>query len=150
VAGGLALTVWSALAVPVPALVLALAFHGWGEIVDGLVAFDARSAVSTLYTAALASLVGYGIFNSLLARNHAADVVPFVLLAPAVAMLSAALLLDQRPNVAESLGAVTMVGGVLLCTRRAPLGRGGGEDHSPGHSAGQPDPGRASAIQTGM
>ncbi|MEZ5297818.1 MAG: EamA family transporter, partial [Ilumatobacteraceae bacterium] len=109
VSSGLSLTVWSALVVPVPALVLALVVHGPDEVVDGIAAFGWRSLVSTLYTAGLASLVGYGIFNSLLARNTSADVVPFVLLAPVVAMTSAALLLDRVPNGPETVGAVVMV-----------------------------------------
>ncbi|MCB0968520.1 MAG: EamA family transporter [Ilumatobacter sp.] len=118
VSSGLSLTVWSALVVPVPALVLALVVHGPDEVVDGIAAFGWRSLVSTLYTAGLASLVGYGIFNSLLARNTSADVVPFVLLAPVVAMTSAALLLDRVPNGPETVGAVVMVVGVLLTLRR--------------------------------
>ena len=61
-----------------------------------------RPALSTLYTAGLASLVGYGIFNTLLSRNPSSSVVPWVLLAPVVAMASAWLLLDQRPNSAEA------------------------------------------------
>ncbi len=122
VTGGLSLTVWSALVVPLPAFVLALLVDGSSEVVDGLQTFGWKSAVSTLYTAGIASLFGYGVFNTLLSRNPSADVVPFVLLAPVVAMASAALLLDQVPNGLETLGAVVMVSGVLVALRSAHTG----------------------------
>jgi O-acetylserine/cysteine efflux transporter len=70
--------------------------------------------LSTLYTAVLCTIVGYAIFNGLLARNRSAAVVPWVLLAPVVAMLSAALLLGQTPNAAEIAGGVLLVVGVFV------------------------------------
>ncbi|MDP2772392.1 MAG: EamA family transporter [Nocardioides sp.] len=122
ISGGLSLTVWSALVVPVPLLALSLLLDGPAAVGDGLAAFGWEALLSTLYTAGLASLVGYGIFNTLLGRNPSASVVPWVLLAPVVAMASAALLLDQWPNGAESLGGLLLVLGVLVAVRpvRAP------------------------------
>lgn len=76
VTGGLSLTVWSALVVPIPALGLALFVDGPTVVLGGLKEFGWKSATSTLYTAGLASLVGFGIFNMLLSRNRSADVVP--------------------------------------------------------------------------
>jgi O-acetylserine/cysteine efflux transporter len=121
VPGGLSLTVWSATVVPVPLLLLSLVIDGPAAIGDGLAAFGWQAVLSTLYTAGLASLVGYGLFNSLLARNPSAAVVPWVLLAPVVAMASAWLLLDQVPNGPELVGGLLLVGGVLVALR---AGRG--------------------------
>lgn len=115
--GGLALTVWSAVVVPLPLLGLSLLLDGPAAVVDGLGAFGWEAGLSTLYTAGLASLVGYGIFNTLLSRNPSAAVVPWVLLAPVVAMASAAVLLDQWPNAAEATGGLVMVAGVLVALR---------------------------------
>ena len=98
VVGGLSITVWSAVVVPVPVLLLSLVVDGPHAVAAGFAAFGWQAALSTLYTAGLASLVGYAVFNSLLARNESAYVVPWVLLAPVVAMTSAWLLLDQRPS----------------------------------------------------
>ncbi len=117
VSGGLSLTVWSALVVPVPLVVLSLLVDGPTAVGEALSGFGWEALVSTLYTAGLASLVGYGIFNTLLARNSSASVVPWVLLAPVVAMASAWLLLGQRPNVAESSGGLLLVVGVLVALR---------------------------------
>lgn len=111
---GLGLTVWSALVVPVPLVALALVLDGPGVVADSAAAFGWEAAVSTLYTAGLASLVGYGIFNTLLGRNRSAAVVPWVLLAPVVATTSAWLLLDQRPAPGELVGGLVMIVGVLV------------------------------------
>ena len=112
--GALSLTVWSALVVPVPALGLSFVVEGPAEIAAGLSALGWRPVLSTLYTAVLCTIVGYAIFNGLLARNRSAAVVPWVLLAPVVAMLSAALLLGQTPNAAEIAGGVLLVVGVFV------------------------------------
>lgn len=121
VAGGLSLTVWSALVVPVPLLCLSLLLDGPTAVAGALASFSWQAAASSVYTAGLASLVGYGIFNTLLGRNPSSSVVPWVLLAPVVAMASAWLLLDQRPNPAELAGGLVLVAGVLVATR--PSGR---------------------------
>ncbi|WP_345542351.1 EamA family transporter [Microbacterium jejuense] len=117
--GSLSLTVWSAIVVPVPALALSFAVEGPDAIAAGLAAFGWESALSTLYTAGLCTIVGYSIWNGLLARNPSAAVVPWVLLAPVVAMASAALLLGQIPAPAEIVGGVLLVGGVLVTGLRA-------------------------------
>ena len=117
VPGGLSLTVWSALVVPVPLLVLSLLIDGPSTVAAALGDWSWRATLSTAYTAGLASLVGYGIFNTLLARNPASAVVPWALLAPVVAMTSAWLLLGERPNAAESAGGVVVLAAVLVATR---------------------------------
>jgi O-acetylserine/cysteine efflux transporter len=123
VKGGLSLTVWSAVVVPVPLLALSLAVDGPAVVGDALASFSWQAAVSTLYTAGLASLVGYGVFNTLLSRNPSASVVPWVLLAPVVAMASAWLLLDQQPNAAELAGGGLLIVGVLVALRAPRSGR---------------------------
>lgn len=117
VSGGLSLTVWSALVVPVPALALSFVVDGPAAIGDGLGAVGWPAVASTLYTAVLASLVGYGIFNSLLARNVASAVVPWILLVPPIAMLAAWALLGDVPGPGEVAGGVVMLVGVLVALR---------------------------------
>lgn len=119
VPGGLSVTVWSATVVPLPLLALSLVVDGPEVVGQALADFSWQAGVSTLYTAGLASLVGYGIFNSLLARWPSSAVVPWVLLAPVVAMSSAWLLLGQRPNAAEVTGGVLLLVGVLVALRPA-------------------------------
>lgn len=115
--GGLALTVWSALVVPLPLVLLSVALDGPGVFADTVAAFDLAVVSSTLYTAVLASLVGYGIFNGLLGRYPSAAVVPWILLVPPVSIGSAWLLLGETPNVAETTGGAILVLGVLVALR---------------------------------
>jgi O-acetylserine/cysteine efflux transporter len=119
VAGGFALTVWSAAVVPVPLLALSLALDGPGAVGDALASFSWQAVASTAYTAGLASLLGYGIFNGLLHRNSSSAVVPWVLLAPVVAMASAWRLLGERPTAGELLGGLLLVVGVLVAMHRS-------------------------------
>jgi len=123
VPGGLSLTVWSGLVVPVPVMALALVVDGPTAVLEGLAAVDGAAVLATLYTAGIASLLGYGIFNTLLARNPSAAVVPWVLLAPVVAMTAAWALLGDVPTAGEAGGGLLLVLGVLVALRpprRAP------------------------------
>ncbi|MCO7275341.1 EamA family transporter [Cellulosimicrobium cellulans] len=120
---GLSMTVWSALVVPVPMLGLSLALDGPDVVGHALTHLTLAPVLSTLYTAWLASLVGYGIWNTLLARYPASAVVPFTMLVPPVGMLAAWVVLDEVPNAAELLGGVVLLLGVATTTgvlRRRP------------------------------
>ena len=81
-ASGLSMTVWSGLVVPVPLFALSLVVDGPEAVASGLRHIDAVTIGSTLYTAYLCSLFGYGVWNTLLARYPTASVVPFTLLVP--------------------------------------------------------------------
>lgn len=117
-ASGLSLVVWSALVVPVPALLLSLVVDGAPAIAEALQGLSLAAVLSTLYTAVFASLVGYGIWNSLLPRYPAASVVPFTLLVPVVGVLSAWALLGETPSIGELIGGAVMVAGLAVATIR--------------------------------
>jgi O-acetylserine/cysteine efflux transporter len=112
--GGLALTVWSATVVPVPLLGLSLLTDGPAAVGRGLAQLGWHGALSTAYTAGLCSLVGYAVFNRLLSKYPSGKVVPWVLLAPVVAMASAWALLGEYPGAAALAGAAALVAGVLV------------------------------------
>lgn len=112
--GTLSLTVWSSLVVPVPALALSFVIDGPAAIGAGLAAIGPQAVISTLYTAGLCTLFAYAVFNGLLGRNPSAAVVPWILLAPVVAMASAALLRGEAPSVGEVAGGAVLVAGVLV------------------------------------
>lgn len=116
VSSGLSLVVWSALVVPLPSLALSLLVDGPAEIRSALAGLGATALVSTLYTVVGASLIGYTIFNGLMARHPAGAVVPFILLVPPVGMLSAWLALGEVPNPVEAVGGVLMMVGVAVAT----------------------------------
>ena len=116
VASGLSLVVWSALIVPVPALLLSLMVDGGDEVGRAVTHLSAVAIGSTAYTAIGASLIGYGIWNSLLARHPASAVVPFVLLVPAVGIFAAWLVQDEVPTALELVGGLVMLVGVATAT----------------------------------
>lgn len=130
---GLSLTVWSAVIVPLPLLVLSLLLDGPSTVGSALAHFSWKSILSTVYTAGLASLLGYSIFNGLLSRYTPSAVVPWVLVAPIVAMLSAWLLLEQRPNAGETIGGALLLIGVLVALR--PGASGAGSSRFPGRKS---------------
>jgi O-acetylserine/cysteine efflux transporter len=120
VASGLSLTVWSALVVPVPLLAMSLLLDGPAAVTHAVTHLSGGALLSTAYTAYLASLVGYAVWNTLLARHPAASVVPFALLAPPVAMLASWWWQGVTPNLAESLGGVVLLAGVAIAVVRRP------------------------------
>jgi O-acetylserine/cysteine efflux transporter len=113
---GLSLTVWSALVVPIPMFLLAIVLNGADAVGFALTHLTMPQVLSTAYTAWLASLVGYGIWNTLLARHAASAVVPFTLLVPPVGMVTAWLVLDEVPTIAEAGGGVMLLLGVAITT----------------------------------
>ncbi|MCD5349539.1 EamA family transporter [Kineosporia mesophila] len=120
VKSGLAMTVWSAIVVPVPLALLSLLIDGPAEVGHALTHITLGNVMSTLYTAVLASLVGYGIWNTLLARYAAAQVVPFTLLVPVVGLITAWLVQHEQPGPFELLGGLVLLLGVAVTAIRRP------------------------------
>lgn len=126
VSSGLSLVVWSALVVPLPAFALSLLVDGPAEVGRALSNLSGVAVASTLYTAIGASLIGYGIWNSLLARHPASAVVPFVLLVPPLGIATAWLVQGEVPTWLELAGGAVMLAGVAIATisrrgRAAPI-----------------------------
>jgi O-acetylserine/cysteine efflux transporter len=115
---GLGVTVWSGLVVPVPAFLLSLVFEGPAAIGHALGHVQWSAVLSTAYTAYLSSLVGYGIWNTLLARHPVAKVTPFAMLVPVFGMAAAALVYDERPHTLELVGGLVLLAGVAVAVLR--------------------------------
>ena len=113
---GLSMTVWSALVVPLPLFALAVAVNGPDAVAHALTHLTVAAVLSTLYTAWLASLVGYGIWNTLLAHHPAAAVVPFTMLVPVVGLTTAWLVQGEAPNAWEATGGALLLLGVAVTT----------------------------------
>lgn len=116
VASGLSLVVWSALVVPLPALLMSLVVDGPDEVSRAVTHLSGVAIASTAYTAIGASIIGYGIWNSLLARHPASAVVPFVLLVPVIGIMTAWLVQGEVPTVLELIGGLVMLAGVAVAT----------------------------------
>ena len=130
---GLGVTVWSGLVVPLPALGLSLVFEGPAAIGTALGHVQWSAVLSTAYTAYLSSLVGYGVWNTLLSRHAVAKVTPFAMLVPVFGMAAAALVYDERPNALELVGGIVLLGGVAVAVLRR--GRRGATTGQPGEGS---------------
>ena len=103
--------VWSSLFPVLPLLLLSAWLEGgWGAIQVQLAGVGWRELAVVGYLAALSTLVGYGLWTRLLQRYPASTVAPLSLLVPVVGLLSALLLLGERPLPQQWLGTA----GVLL------------------------------------
>lgn len=121
---GLSLVVWSGLVVPFPALALSLVVDSPPVVWQALTSLSWVAIGSTVYTAVFASLIGYGIWNSLLARYPTSAVVPFTLLVPVVGILAAWLVQGEVPATTEFIGGAIMLAGLaaaVLQPRRQPV-----------------------------
>lgn len=115
-ASGLGLVVWSGLVVPLPCLALSLLIDGPAEVSAALTNISMVAVLSTLYTAIGSSLIGYGIWNSLMARYATSSVVPFMLLVPVVGIASAWLFQSEIPTAPELFGGTIMLIGLAVAT----------------------------------
>lgn len=111
-ASGLGLVVWSGAVVPVPLAALSLVVDGPEAVWTTLGDLQPATILSAIYTAVFASLVGYGIWNRLLAIYPGSDVVPFTLLVPVVGMTAAWLVLHEVPTLTEIVGGLILLLGV--------------------------------------
>ncbi len=118
------LTMWMSVVVPLPMLALSLTFEGPAQIGAALAGSLTASAVPAwlglLYTCVIGTVVGSGLWTWLLARHPAGVVAPFSMLVPVVGILTAAVVLGERPSWLELLGGAIVVSGVLIGAARRP------------------------------
>ena len=110
----MSLVVWSALIPIIPFMVASLVFEGPASMRQSLVSIDLTTILSLVYLAFVATIVGYGIWGSLLGRYETWRVAPLSLLVPVVGMASAALLLGETLNSLQLLGAVLIMAGLYI------------------------------------
>jgi O-acetylserine/cysteine efflux transporter len=134
VSSGLSLVVWSALVVPLPSAALAIMLDGPDAVGYALTHLSVVAILSTVYTAVAASLIGYGIWNSLMARYPTSAVVPFTLLVPVIGIAAAWVVQGEVPAASEILGGAVMLAG--LATAVITTGRRRESLKVPGSGAG--------------
>jgi O-acetylserine/cysteine efflux transporter len=113
-ASGLSLVVWSGLVVPLPAFALAFLFDTPDVIWGALTHLSPAAILGTLYTVIFASFVGYGIWNTLLAKYPTSAVVPFTLLVPIIGILAAWIAVGEEPTLTELVGGAVMIVGLAI------------------------------------
>lgn len=116
------LTLWMSVVVPLPMLALSLIFEGPTQIVTAIAGAFTVSALPAwgglLYTCLIGTVVGSGLWTWLLARHPAGTVAPFSMLVPVAGILTAALVLGERPTWLELAGGLVVVVGVFVGAQR--------------------------------
>lgn len=110
----ISLVIWSALIPIIPFFVASLILDGSASMIHSLVTIDMTTILSLMYLAFVATIVGYGIWGTLLGRYETWRVAPLSLLVPVVGLASAALLLDERLTGLQFLGAVLIMTGLYI------------------------------------
>jgi O-acetylserine/cysteine efflux transporter len=112
------LTLWMSVVPPLPMLAVSLYVEGPQRIGGALstaLTVDALPAVlGLLYIVLVATLLGYGIWNTLLSRYPSSSVAPFSMLVPIVGVLSSWALFGERIDAVEAAAGIAVVGGVLI------------------------------------
>ncbi len=115
------LVLWMSIVPPLPMLALSLICEGPHEIAVAFASSLSASAipawVGLAYTVLLGTLAGSGIWVWLMARHPAGVVAPFSMLVPIVGIATGWLALGEVPTVAELIGGVLVIGGVVWASR---------------------------------
>lgn len=112
------LTLWMSVVPPLPMLAASLLVEGPQRVSYALrTAFTPEalpSVLGLLYIIVIATLLGYGIWNTLLARYPSSSVAPFSMLVPIVGVLSSWALLGEQVDGVEAVAGIAVLGGVLI------------------------------------
>ncbi|WP_253376880.1 O-acetylserine/cysteine exporter [unidentified bacterial endosymbiont] len=110
----MSLVVWSALIPVIPFMAASFILDGPQTMLMSLIEIDLTTVLSLIYLAFIATIVGYGIWGSLLGRYETWRVAPLSLLVPVVGIASAAILLDEKLSALQLLGAVLVMAGLYI------------------------------------
>ncbi|MEW5561034.1 O-acetylserine/cysteine exporter [Enterobacter asburiae] len=110
----MSLVVWSALIPILPFMLASYLLEGPTAMVQSLVNIDLTTILSLVYLAFVATIIGYGIWGSLLGRYETWRVAPLSLLVPVVGIASAALLLGETLSTLQLLGALLIMAGLYI------------------------------------
>jgi O-acetylserine/cysteine efflux transporter len=110
----MSLVVWSALIPILPFMLASYLLDGPTAMVQSLINIDLTTILSLVYLAFVATIIGYGIWGSLLGRYETWRVAPLSLLVPVVGMASAVLLLGETLSMLQLMGALLIMLGLYI------------------------------------
>ena len=116
------LTLWMSVIPPIPMLAVSLLVEGPQRIATSLATAFTPQALPALfgllYIIVIATVLGYGIWNSLLARYPSSSVAPFSMLVPIVGVLSSWAMFGERIDAVEAVAGTAVLAGVLIGSLR--------------------------------
>lgn len=110
------LIVWAGLVAPLPLLALSFWLEGPRADLGAIQHLFPLGALALAYVVVAATIFGFGTWSALLRKYPAPIVAPFSLLVPVTGILSAWILLKERPSVGELAGGVVAMVGLALVT----------------------------------
>jgi O-acetylserine/cysteine efflux transporter len=117
-------TLWMSVVPPLPMFALSLVMEGPAAQWRSLATLGTPAGLTALggltYVVLIGTVVGSGLWTTLMRRNPAGVVSPFSLLVPVVGLTASFLLLGERPTWLEVGAAVVVIAGVLLGSVRRP------------------------------
>jgi O-acetylserine/cysteine efflux transporter len=102
--------VWLSIVPPLPALLVSSVYDPAPSLGSALLGASWLSIATAMYLGAIATILAYSIWGSLLARYPTAMVAPFALLAPCTGVMASALIFGER------FGAMRYAGMALILT----------------------------------
>ncbi len=112
------LTLWMSTVPVLPMIALSVLVEGPGRVGSSLSTMFTVAALPSLlgvlYIVIVATVIGYGIWNTLLSRYPSSTVAPFSMLVPVVGVLSSWLIFSEVIDPVELVAGVAVVGGVLF------------------------------------
>ncbi|WP_299363030.1 EamA family transporter [uncultured Paracoccus sp.] len=114
------LTMWMSVIPPLPLLALSLLLEG-PQVGPALAGAFTRAALPAnlglLYIVVCSSVIGFGIWNTLMTRHPASVVAPWSLLVPVVGVLSSWAAFGDMPSATELAAGGLVIVGVLIASR---------------------------------
>ncbi|MEB0138310.1 MULTISPECIES: EamA family transporter [unclassified Undibacterium] len=110
----LSLVSWSALVPILPFFALSWCFEGWPLIHSSLVNLSLPSALTIVYLAFAATLIGYTLWGKLLGALPTHLVAPLTLMVPVIGLTAAWLLLGEALSARQIGGALVIMLGLLI------------------------------------
>ena len=116
----LGLMVWISLVPPLPLLALAALQSGPSEVWSAALGIGWRGGFAILYTAILSTIVGYGIWGTMLQRYETSTVAQFSLLVPVFGLVGASVVYGEHYTPAEMVSIFLILLSLIVSTYGAP------------------------------
>jgi O-acetylserine/cysteine efflux transporter len=110
----MSLIVWSSLIPPIPLLLLTFTLDTPQNISNTILSLNSLSIFSILYLAYGATLLGFGIWSTLLSRHPTSSVAPLSLLVPVFGLATARTILGEQLTTAQWSGCILVILGLVV------------------------------------
>ncbi|MFZ6862631.1 EamA family transporter [Undibacterium sp. Ji67W] len=110
----LSLVSWSALIPVIPFFLLSICFEGADTIKHSLLNMSLSSALTLIYLAFAATLIGYTLWGKLLSSLPTHTVAPLTLLVPVVGLSAAWIILGEALKPSQIIGAIVVMFGLFI------------------------------------